>query len=129
MSDDAEASKRSGTFSVSPDQAIYGELTLADRNTSLYLRDKERFNIYTIPDQCILGTLYDLKKVSLIDCHSPGLGTAGVGNEYYHFANVFPHYVLIGRRHIKPTEKVITTIAFVIDDASILFNDSVLSAL
>jgi hypothetical protein len=123
VSDDADVPKRSGTFSVSSGQAIYGELTLAGGNTSLYLRDNEPFNIYTIPDQCILGTLYDLKKVSLIDCHSAGPGTAGIGDEYYHFVNVFPHYVLTGRRHIKPTEKIITTIGFVIDDANILFND------
>jgi hypothetical protein len=62
VSDDANIPKRSGTFSISPSRAIYGELTLTGRSTLLYLRDNEHFNIYTIPDQCILGTLYDLKK-------------------------------------------------------------------
>jgi hypothetical protein len=121
--DDANVPKRSGTFSVPPHQAIYGELTLAGRNTSFYLRHNERFNVYSIPDQCILGTLYDLTRVTLIDCHSAGPGMAGNRDESYHFANVFPHYVLTGRRHIKPTEKVITNIAFVMDDADALFHD------
>ena len=75
MSDDTNIPKRSGTFSISPSRVIYGELTLAGRNTLLYLRDNERFDIYRIPDQCILGTLYDLKKVSLIDCYSSGPGS------------------------------------------------------
>ena len=36
--DDLEQSKQSGTFTISPGKDIYGDLTLAGPNTSLYLR-------------------------------------------------------------------------------------------
>ena len=123
MSNDASTTKVSGTFSVSPNRSIYGELTLGGRNISLYLRDDRNFNVYKIPDRCILGTLHDLRQISLIDCESPGPGMAGTESGAYHFAKFHAHYSVIGLRHLRPTEKIITQIAFVMDDASTLFYD------
>lgn len=122
--DKLEETKQAGTFTISPGKDIYGELTLAGPNTSLYLRDKEYFNTHTIPDQCVKGVLHDLTKVSLIQCITPPVpSTAGRETESYHFANIFPHYVVHGDHHIDPAEATIAEVFFVVDDASTLFYD------
>ena len=59
----------------------------------------------------------------MIYCISPGTGTASYGTERYHFADIFPHYVIYGYDHIGPSDKKITEAHLVIDDASILFYD------
>jgi hypothetical protein len=41
MIDNLENSKKAGIFNISPDKDIYGELTFAGPNTTLYLRDNE----------------------------------------------------------------------------------------
>ncbi len=124
MMDELEQSKQAGTFTISPGKDIYGELTLAGRDTSLYLRDKELFNPLTIPDQCVKGVLHDLKRVTLIKCITmSGLGHTNRGEETYNFASIFPHYVVHGDHHINPDDKTITEAHFVVDDASTLFYD------
>lgn len=67
--------------------------------------------------------MYDLTKVTLVECITSGLGHAGLGKEKYSFAMVFPHYVLQGDQQIDPDEKTISEAHFVIDDANILFYD------
>ena len=52
-----------------------------------------------------------------------GTGSGNRGAEQYHFASLFPHFVLYGDRHIDPNEAVITAIDLVIDDATTLFYD------
>lgn len=51
MMDELEQFKRAGKFTVSPGKEIYGELTFAGPNTSLYLRDNEYFDTRAILDQ------------------------------------------------------------------------------
>ncbi len=100
MMDELEGSKQSGTFTVSPGRDLHGELTLAGPKTLLYLRDKNFFSTDFVPDNCLKGILHDFKKVTLIDCISPGPGTASYGAESYHFADIFPHYVVYGDHHL-----------------------------
>jgi hypothetical protein len=122
--DELEQSKQAGTFTISPGKDVYGELTLAGRNTSLYLRDNEYFDTSAMPGQCVKGILHDLTKVTLIQCITKeGLGSARRGDKTYHFASIFPHYVIHGDHHIAPDNKTITEIHFVVDDASTLFYD------
>ena len=122
--DELEQSKRAGVFTISPGKEIYGELTFAGPNTSLYLRDNEYFDTQAIPGQCVKGTLYDLTKVTLLHCiTTSGTGFATRGKERYCFASIFPHYVLHGDRQIAPDDKTITEVHFVVDDASALFYD------
>ena len=40
-----------------------------------------------------------------------------------HYYNIFPHYVIIGDRHISDTGRDVSEISFVLDDASKLFYD------
>ena len=117
-------SKHAGTFTLSSDRDIYGELTLAGPNTSLYIQDKEDFDANSILDQCVKGVLHDLTKVTLIQCiTTSGTGVISRKNERNYNANIFPHFVVYGNNHIIPTEKNITEVHFVVDDANILFYD------
>jgi hypothetical protein len=119
-----EETKWTGRFTISPGKDLYGELNFKGPETSLYLDDKASFNPLDIPDECITGVLHDLTKVSLMQCVTlSGPGSGPRGNDRYHFANIFPHYVVYGDRHIGPSEKVIAEVRFVVDDASTLFYD------
>lgn len=124
MIDKLEQSKQSGIFTISPCKDVYGELTLAGQNTSLYLRDKEFFNTRTIPGQYVTGILHNLTKVTLIHCITKSSEEyTHRGNDKYHSARIFPHYVVHGDSHIDPDAKTITEVHFVVDDASTLFYD------
>lgn len=123
MMDKVEGSKQTGRFTISPGRDIHGELTLAGRRTSLYLHDKEYFETRSVPEQYVKGVLHDLTKVSLIQCITAGTGSSNRGDDGYHFANVFPHFVVFGDDHIGPGDKTITEVHFVVDDATTLFYD------
>ena len=124
MMDELEQSKRAGVFTISPGKEIYGELTFAGPNTSFYLRDNEYFDTQSIPGQCVKGTLYDLTKVTLLQCiTTSGTGFATRGKEQYCFASIFPHFVVHGEHHIDPGDKTIIEVHFVVNDASALFYD------
>jgi len=121
-----QGSQKAGRFIISPGREVSGELTLAGSNTSLFLHDKEHFYNKVIPDRCILGVLHDLTRVSLLDCITTRSGSGGRGaieDERYHVANIFPHVVIYGNIHVKPTDSVIRQVHFLIDDATTLFND------
>jgi hypothetical protein len=118
-----EESKRSGTFTISSGKEVYGELTLAGAKSSLYLHDKEFFHTGIARD-CITGVLHDLTKVTLINCiTTSGTGSGSRGGERYHFANIFPHFVVFGDRFVNPAEKAIAEVRFVMEDATTLFYD------
>jgi ApeA N-terminal domain 1 len=117
-------SKQSGTFTLSPGTELYGELTLAGRKSSLYLHDKNYFPTSDIPHQYVTGVLRDLTKVSLIDCVIPPVPSSGSrGVDSYHFANVFPHFVALGDDYLRPDERNISAVDFLMDDANSLFCD------
>ena len=117
------ASKQAGRFIIAPGREVYGELTVAGESSSLCLHDKEPFHIYGDGSLCITGVLLDLAKVTLVDCLTPGPGSAMRGQERSTFAEVFPHYVVVGDRHIAPTERSISQVRIVVDDAASLFYD------
>jgi hypothetical protein len=122
--DELEQPKQAGKFKISTDKEIYGELTFAGRDTSLYLTDDEFFYHGFIPNRCIKGTLYDLTQVTLVECISEGGGGRVVGNGGFLYENIFPHFVILGGCQIDPDVKMITEVDFVVDDASTLFHDS-----
>jgi ApeA N-terminal domain 1 len=68
--------------------------------------------------------MQDLKKVSLVRCVSaPWPGSMARGNERGYFAEIFPHYIIIGDRHITDDDFIVTGVRFVVDDATSLFYD------
>jgi hypothetical protein len=113
---------QAGTFHVDGAE-IFGELTVDGTDSSLHLRNDALFNEQAISDRCILGTLHDLVKVSLFGCISSGAGHASRKDQRYYFAEVFPHHVISGHQHLRPTDETISAIHFVIDDSTTLFYD------
>jgi hypothetical protein len=114
--------RQAGTFHVDG-RDVFGELTIDGTNSLLRLRNEESFNERAINDSCIHGALHDLEKVSLFGCISSGSGHAARKDQRYYFAEVFPHHVISGNQHLRPTEKIISAIHFVIDDSTCLFYD------
>lgn len=114
--------RKSGTFKLSSDIEVPGELSLNMGATTLDLYSSTFFNTHKSTD--IAGTLHDRTKVSLIGCiTTSGPGTGIRGKESYHFSSVFPHFVLLGNEHITSTDRLIVEINFSIDDASSIFYD------
>lgn len=118
---DLAGEKHNGTFEIDG-KSITGTLTVNGRRSSLYLRDEDFILDHRLGHSCILGTLHDLRKVSLFHCLTKSNGTASRYNEGYHQAELFPHYVLSGDRHLLPDEAAVTRITFTIDDAANLFH-------
>jgi hypothetical protein len=114
-------SRESGSFSITPGREIHGELILAGARTSLKLHDTDFFDARAIRN--LHGILHDRIKVSLIDCISPGTGTGTRGQERYHEARVFPHFVVYGERHLIPDQELLAEVEFVVDDATAIFYD------
>jgi hypothetical protein len=115
--------KQAGTFEIQ-ERHVYGELTVKNRDTSLYVRDENYFDIYAIKkNNCIQGTLHDLTKVSLFGCIPSSSGRTNRGAGGYESATLFAHFVISGERHLKPTDETITSIRFAIDDSPTLFYD------
>jgi hypothetical protein len=119
-----EGSTRSGTFSID-DTEVAGELRFAGRRTRLTLHHRDFFIVRGEPYVTVHGVLHDLTRVSLIGCLGPIVpGSRFVGEERSHDAEVEPHYVVLGRRHLATDEAAIKAIRFVVSDATMIFNDS-----
>lgn len=110
---------RLGTFSLA-EGTIFGELVLDGPRTNLHLHDENFFESRAINRGTLTGRLFDLTKVTLIDCLSAGTGSYLNGP---YFADVHPHYVVYGGAHLDPKSKCISDLRFEIDDAKALFYD------
>lgn len=113
----------SGTFSVGG-LTIAGDLILKGEASTLDLFAEEPFSSGDVAEGCILGSLHDRTKVSLIGCitvQGPGRGYRG--SESYHFSTVFPHFVVFAADHITASDKKITAVSFEVNDAYALFYD------
>ncbi len=119
----AQGFTKFGKFSIAADREIYGELRVAGKETSLYLQDDAFFDTHSVSDGCLTGTLYDLTKVTLIQCLTMEKGSDSRDGDQYHYAKLFPHFVLEVRRHIGANDRLIVESSFVLEDATALFYD------
>lgn len=117
-----EGFKKAGDFTLNGGSKVPGELCLKGAATTLELYSGEFFDAHASPD--IFGLFYDRTKVSLVNCitmSGPGSGTRG--DERYHFASVFPDFVIFGDQHISSSDRTIRELSFTVDDAATLFYD------
>jgi hypothetical protein len=112
-----------GIYTLPDGQPVVGELCLKGSNTSLKLHS-DQFLACVEAASCVKGIAYTGEYLTLIDCHSPGMGHTSFKEEptRYH-ADVFPHYVAIGRHHFEPNERCIKAIHFTTTDLTTLFYD------
>lgn len=112
-----------GTYTLPSGQSVVGELRLKGAGTLLKLHSNEYLALVE-KASCIEGIAYTGEHLTLVDCHSPGSGHTSFkdASTRYH-ADVFPHYVTIGRCHLKPNEPNISAIHFTTNDLTTLFYD------
>lgn len=118
-----QASRFLGSFQLPGEQSAVGELRLKGANTLLKLHSDEV--LARVEDATnIEGVAYSGECITLIDCLSPGLGRSTfLGGSTRYSADVFPHYVAIGRRHLKADDRCIKSIHFTATDLETLFYD------
>lgn len=114
----------SGTFALGNGKQAIGSLSLKGRKTLLSLSSEDESDFLPRLPSFIQGTMFDLTKVSLIDCVQVSSQTIrdSTGRRRA-FADAFPHYVLHGDRHIDPEDEVISAVSFSLDDLEYLCYD------
>ena len=117
-----DRSPKFGIFSVSPNLKANGSLTLAGRETALYLWSESPLEIPT--GGTITGILDDLTKVSLLGCNITNEGHIGKGDQIRHKCFLSPRCIVLGRRYISHEENVVHEISFTLDHAVSLFHDT-----
>jgi hypothetical protein len=112
-----------GTYTLPSGNSVIGDLRLKGSSTLLKLHSDE-FLAGVETASCVKGTAYSGEHLTLIDCHSPGTGhTSSKDAPTRYHADVFPHYVAFGRRHLEPGEACISAIHFTTTDLTTLFYD------
>jgi hypothetical protein len=119
----SDEASRSGTFTLGPGRELYGELTLAGPRTFLYLDDKDKFLIDSLPDRHVTGVLRDRTKVSLLKCIPQRYSSGDRSGEAHYSAEIFPHFVVVGDHHVHPNDQTISVVYFRVDDGTVLFWD------
>ena len=122
MKQGARKSRQLGTFTLPSGQTMMGELAIAGPKTALYLHSREPL-VLNQPLGAITGILQDLTRVSLINCAPSEQSHMMRGEEISYYANVFPHFVILGDRHLDPHKPTVDSVEFAMGDAAILFRD------
>ncbi|MFB0948438.1 MAG: hypothetical protein QMB48_00235 [Burkholderiaceae bacterium] len=111
-----------GTFTLDNDQFVVGELKLKGAETLLKLHSDKLLQMpeHDVP---LNGITYGGDFVTLVDCVSSGIGERHKGQITRYYADVFPHYVALGKQHLDPINPCIKEIHFSITDITTLFYD------
>ena len=117
-----DRSPKFGIFSVPPDLEANGSLTLAARETALYLWSESPLEICA--GSTITGILDDLTSVSLIGCNVTSEGHIGKWDRIRYKCFLSPRCVVLGSRYISHDENVVHDISFVLEHAVSLFHDT-----
>ncbi len=116
--------RENGKFEIAPGLLVAGELTYGSADARLSLFHEEQFAHDSYENDCVLGTLANQKRVSLLDCiplthsihSSRGSGTGMT-------ASYLPQFVIVGGRTLSPRENIIKAITVCTSDLHALFND------
>ncbi|MDE0411538.1 MAG: hypothetical protein OXI37_04905 [Gammaproteobacteria bacterium] len=112
-----------GIFLVDSDCEMTGTLSLNGEDSVLHLWTNHPIEVDSLNRETITGILDNQKKVSLFNCIvTRGPRFYGKERCTQHY-RVFPHYAVVGHHHVLYSEKAISKISFVIDDAISLFHD------
>lgn len=112
-----------GEFSISGQGRLVGEVVLDGPNTSLKVHSTEPIRDIQRGTH-ITGMSYSGEFLTLMDCVNNG--TSSTWNDQdvsRHQTDIFPHHVIVGRRHLDPANKCIEAVQFTVPDATSLFYD------
>ena len=113
-----------GRFKLTDDRQVMGEVSVAGTESYVYLNDDKKFELPLTDGSCIAGVLHNLNKITLIDCipqEGPSLGTRdGIVSCSW---RLFPHFIVVGQRHLDPKTSAIQSITLFLEDAPALFYD------
>lgn len=112
-----------GTYTLPSGNSVIGDLRLKGSSTLLRLHSDEF--LAPVETACwVKGTAYSGERLTLIDCLSSRMGhtTSKDAPNRYH-ADVFPHYVAVGKCHLEPGQSCISAIHFTTTDLTTLFYD------
>ena len=75
------------------------------------------------PKLHVRGTSVDGHQITCIDCIHSGEGSSSQGNAYYHYTELFPHFVVVGAEHLDPDASTVEELSFSLSDLNELFYD------
>ncbi len=113
----------SGVFTMPDGRQVFGNLHLKGRSTFLHLQPKDKLAL--LGERSVIhGELGDLRKVSCLECIVGSTGSGYYSDAgRYHYADIFPHFVTIGERHLSPDAPSIRAVHFTTHDVSSIFYD------
>lgn len=111
-----------GTYQLSNNQNLVGELELNEERTTLRVHADEPPQVENIFH--VKGISYKGDYITLIDCLSQGPGWSHSSDgSFRHHADILPHYVAVGSYHLDPDVRCIKRIIFTATDLHDLFYD------
>ncbi|QQE89288.1 HEPN domain-containing protein [Azotobacter chroococcum] len=109
-------------FTLSDSQYL-SELLLDAENTSLVIHSRHQIP-YAPEPHSLFGESLDHKKISLFECVGDPPYPEGTYPNFSFKRSSFPHYAIIGRRHVTEEERVFGSVSFCTDDLGLLFSAS-----
>ena len=111
-----------GTYTLANGELAVGELRLEGQGTLLKMHSDHALEAVT-QSTSIEGAAYSGEFLTLIECISPGPSVHSRDGSTRYSADVFPHYVAVGRCHLKPSQPCVGAIHFTTTDLKTLFYD------
>lgn len=103
------------------DGQYLSELLLDGENTSLIIHSRSQIP-YSPEPHSLFGESLDHKKISLFECVGDSPNPEGTYPNFSFKRSLFPHYAIIGKRHILEDERVFGSVSFCADDLGLLFS-------
>lgn len=107
-------------FTLNDDQYL-SELLLDGENTSLVIHSRRQIP-YSPEPHSLFGESLDHKKISLFECVGDSPNPEGTYPNFSFKRSSFPHYAIIGERHVIEDERIFRSVSFCTDDLGLLFS-------
>ena len=98
-----------------------GELLLEGEHSHLTLSSRNEVP-YSPEPHSLYGESLDHKKISLHDCVGEPSSPEGIYPNFIFKRQSFPHYAVIGNRHVTKSEKIFSAVSFQTDDFGLIFS-------
>lgn len=111
-----------GRFQVSKELSALGELSIKGKDSSLTLSSDTELvlqpHVGTLLGESVAG-----QKISCVGCILVGQRNSFRSDRALHYATIFPHYVVIGEKHIDPERADIVSVSFSTEETGLMVGD------